>query len=322
MKQPLLSVCLITYNHVKYINEAIEGVLMQKVNFAFNLIIADDCSTDGTREILIEYRKKYPRFIKLILQNENIGAAKNWLNLIDTPQSKYIAYFEGDDYWIDPLKLQTQIDFLETNYDYGMVCTDYNTLEGNHVVEKFLSRKRGMIKDEDITIEKYLINSHKIRSLTTCFKRELITSFVVNHKKEVDKFRPAAGDVPLWLHIAANSKIRYLAITTSVYRITANTASRPDTFYKKYEFSKSVVEIKRRYTNINPVSWRVKRKIEKTFLLNELAHSYFNHNLKNLLKINLTLLCHLYFSRKSIFLLFGLLNNKLYVQMLKKYDLV
>jgi len=111
--EPILSVCLITYNHVKYIEQAIEGVLMQQVDFSFELVIADDFSTDGTRELLLAYKKKYPELIKLILQKKNVGPAKNWMNLITFPQCKYIAYFEGDDYWTDPYKLQKQVDYLE-----------------------------------------------------------------------------------------------------------------------------------------------------------------------------------------------------------------
>ena len=137
----LLSVCLITYNHVKYIAQAIEGVLMQKVNFLFELIIADDFSTDGTREIVEAYQKKYPNLIKLILQKNNVGAAKNWMDLITYPQAKYIAYFEGDDYWTDPLKLQKQVDFLETNshifacyHDVIVVDENSNMVRSNYFV--------------------------------------------------------------------------------------------------------------------------------------------------------------------------------------------
>ena len=118
--KPLLSVCLITYNHVKYIEQAIEGVMLQQVNFPWELIIADDCSTDGTREIVLRYQKKYPEIIKLILQEKNTGPTQNFMDLITYPSSKYIAYFEGDDYWTDPLKLQKQVDFLEANEDYSI----------------------------------------------------------------------------------------------------------------------------------------------------------------------------------------------------------
>jgi glycosyltransferase involved in cell wall biosynthesis len=115
MTTPLLSVCMITYNHIKYIREAIDGVLMQKVNFPWEIIIADDFSTDGTREIVLEYKKKYPNLIKLILQENNVGPAKNFMDLMSAPKSKYIAYIEGDDYWTDDLKLEKQVSLMLEN---------------------------------------------------------------------------------------------------------------------------------------------------------------------------------------------------------------
>ena len=114
-RAPLLSVCLITYNHASFIRHAIEGVLMQQVNFDWEFIIADDCSTDDTRAIVLEYAEKYPILIKPLLQEKNVGAAKNWLDLLGAAKGNYIAYFEGDDYWIDPCKLQKQVDYLELN---------------------------------------------------------------------------------------------------------------------------------------------------------------------------------------------------------------
>lgn len=115
MDKPLLSVCIITYNHEKFIREAIEGVLMQKVNFNYEIIIADDYSTDNTRNIILEYVQSFPNLFKLIFQENNVGAAKNWIDLISTPESDYIAYFEGDDCWTDPYKLQKQVDILESD---------------------------------------------------------------------------------------------------------------------------------------------------------------------------------------------------------------
>ena len=131
----MVSVCLITYNHAKYIRNAIEGVLMQKVNFAREFIIADDFSTDGTREILLEYREKYPELIKLILQEKNVGAVQNWLDLIRPPQSKYIAYFEGDDCWTDEDKLQNQFDLLEKN-DQFVICTHNASVSINGQIQE------------------------------------------------------------------------------------------------------------------------------------------------------------------------------------------
>lgn len=114
----ILSVCLITYNHEKFVAQAIESILKQNTNFNWKLVIADDCSTDQTLSILREYQQKYPEKIHLILQEKNVGPAENFIQLISFPKSKYIAYLEGDDYWIDSFKLQKQVDFLEANSDY------------------------------------------------------------------------------------------------------------------------------------------------------------------------------------------------------------
>jgi len=118
VNQPSVSVCLITYNHRNFIREAIEGVLMQQVNFPLELIIADDFSTDGTREIIYAYKDLYPELITIIPRVKNLGAAKNWIELMNSPRFKYVAYFEGDDYWTDRFKLQKQVDFLETHPEY------------------------------------------------------------------------------------------------------------------------------------------------------------------------------------------------------------
>lgn len=121
---PLVSICCITYNHHHYIRQCLNGFLMQKTNFAFEVIINDDCSTDGTTEILREYASKNPDIIKPIFQDENQYAkgVRGMFQHFVFPkaQGKYIAICEGDDYWTDPLKLQKQVDYLETHPNFSM----------------------------------------------------------------------------------------------------------------------------------------------------------------------------------------------------------
>ena len=116
----IVSVCMITYNHEKFINEAIEGVLMQKTNFPIELIISEDCSTDNTRKIVLEYADKYPNIIRPLLPEKNLGMMNNFIVTMQTAIGKYIALCEGDDYWTDPYKLQKQVDFLEANKEFSM----------------------------------------------------------------------------------------------------------------------------------------------------------------------------------------------------------
>lgn len=119
--EPLLSVVTITYNQEPFIRKCIEGVLMQKVNFPIEFIIADDCSIDGTLATCEEYARKYPDLIRIVTSDVNVGAVENEQRAFLAAKGKYIATCEGDDYWTDPLKLQKQVDFLESHPDYS-VC--------------------------------------------------------------------------------------------------------------------------------------------------------------------------------------------------------
>ena len=126
MEQPenkiTLSICCVTYNHEPYIAQAIEGFLMQKTNFKVEIIIGEDLSTDDTRQIIGAYVSKYPDRINLITSSQNVGGIKNLLRVIEAASGKYIAICDGDDYWTDPLKLQKQVDFLESSQDCIMCC--------------------------------------------------------------------------------------------------------------------------------------------------------------------------------------------------------
>lgn len=128
-ERPIVSVGLMTYNHEKFIGKAIESVLMQEVNFTYELLIAEDCSTDRTREIVLAYKKKYPDVIRLLLQDQNVGMKKNSNDLRRACCGKYRANLEGDDYWIDPGKLQKQVDFLENNPDFVAIGGDFTCID-------------------------------------------------------------------------------------------------------------------------------------------------------------------------------------------------
>ncbi|WP_432714745.1 glycosyltransferase family 2 protein [Pedobacter sp.] len=117
-----LSVCCITYNHEQYIAQALDGFLMQKTNFPIEILIGEDCSTDATKSIIELYCEKFPGKIRLISYEKNIGAIKNHNNVLNQAKGKYLAMCDGDDFWTDPLKLQKQVDFLESNPEYIMCC--------------------------------------------------------------------------------------------------------------------------------------------------------------------------------------------------------
>jgi glycosyltransferase involved in cell wall biosynthesis len=116
-----VSVVCLTYNHENYIRDALDGFVLQKANFRFEVIIGDDASTDGTADIINEYSNKYPHIFVPVLRDKNIGATKNLLDILARIRGKYVAINEGDDYWIDPYKLQIQSDYLDA-YSECAVC--------------------------------------------------------------------------------------------------------------------------------------------------------------------------------------------------------
>lgn len=131
MISPLVSICCITYNHENFIRQCLDGFLMQKTNFDFEILIHDDASTDNNQEIIKEYEGKYPQIFKCVYQKKNQFGIQNTLTniLLKMASGKYVALCEGDDYWSDPLKLQKQVDFLEANPDYSFCGHGTNKLE-------------------------------------------------------------------------------------------------------------------------------------------------------------------------------------------------
>lgn len=138
--KPLVSISVITYNHENFIEQALQGFFKQEVNFAYEILINDDASTDRTQEIISSYQKKYPNVIKPLFQERNkYSQGERGMNCrynYPRARGKYIAICDGDDYWQDPLKLQKQVDFLEKNSSY--VMTFHNTKEID---------EKGIVKD-------------------------------------------------------------------------------------------------------------------------------------------------------------------------------
>ena len=152
-KNPVVSVKMITYNHEPYIAQAIEGVLMQKTDFPIELIIGEDCSTDRTREIVLDYQRKHLEIIRVIMSDHNVGANKNSLRTKKACRGKYIAFCEGDDYWHHPQKLQKQVHFLESNEEYS-VCFHYVDVINNKgkVIRKHDTLTKNIYEQKDIFV--------------------------------------------------------------------------------------------------------------------------------------------------------------------------
>ena len=124
VNEPVVSVCMITYNHADFIDQALESVLQQQVDFSFGIVIGDDASTDDTLEIIKRYQSKYPDKIEILQSTKNLGGRINFIRTLQACRGKYIALLEGDDYWNDPLKMQKQVDFLESHPQCALCFTN------------------------------------------------------------------------------------------------------------------------------------------------------------------------------------------------------
>ncbi|MFC2023731.1 glycosyltransferase, partial [Chloroflexota bacterium] len=125
-----VSVHIITHNHEQFIAEAIESVLMQEADFTVELVIGEDCSTDGTRAIVLDYGDRYPQRIRALLHDRNLGPTLNFLHTLAACRGEYVALLDGDDYWTDPRKLQKQVDYLDRNRECAMCFHPVEVISG------------------------------------------------------------------------------------------------------------------------------------------------------------------------------------------------
>lgn len=208
-----VSVCMITYNHETYISDAIEGVLMQKTNFPIELIIGEDCSTDNTRNICIEYQQKYPDIIKLRLPEKNLGVMPNFIETLSAGSGKYIALCEGDDYWTDPLKLQKQVDFMEMN-DALSFCFHNATVyfvDNNLTVDFNEKMKSGIRSTNDILLNEWFIPTASV----------LLRSSMLPNPFPKWYYEVYNGDYGLELLLSIKGKFYYFNDKMSVYQRNA-----------------------------------------------------------------------------------------------------
>jgi glycosyltransferase involved in cell wall biosynthesis len=140
-----VSICMISYNHEKYIHDAIKGVVSQKTGFKFELIIGDDYSTDNTRGICLSYQEKYPEIIKLLPSDQNLGVSVNFTRTLMECKGEYIALCEGDDFWTDSGKLQKQVHFLDSNPEYSFCFHNASLTGGNYQMTRsyFVNNNKG-----------------------------------------------------------------------------------------------------------------------------------------------------------------------------------
>jgi len=240
-EQMKVSVLMPTYNHEPYIAQAIESFLAQQCDFAVELLIGNDASTDNTLEIARQYAASNPERIKLIDHKTNIGLLRNYKSLIDIAQGEYFAILESDDYWIDPLKLQKQVDFLDQHPSYGISYTQYQRLRDGVLSSRKEDTEVLSIHANNL-YERFLLRNI-IKSPTVCFRRSMFERYCNLDDYIQHGFR--TFDFPVWLSLIRHSNIHYIPTPTSVYRFVSSSISNSSDLNKKLDFEANVIKIRR-----------------------------------------------------------------------------
>lgn len=173
-----VSVIVLAYNHEKYISKALDSILMQEFDLKYEIIIGDDCSTDGTQQIIRDYAEKYPEYIVPILREQNIGARKNSDDLNARARGKYICCLEGDDYWIDKNKLIEQYNLLESHPEYSAVASRRKRVNEDGVIIPYKHFKQDIIYNES-----NILKLKEMIHISTLMRRNYFLD-----KKEFEKY--------------------------------------------------------------------------------------------------------------------------------------
>ncbi len=211
----------------------------QQTDFDFEVLIHDDCSPDGTADIIREYAERYPDIIRPMYETENQYSQGKPIGTqvwnLPRARGKYIAICEGDDYWTDPLKLQKQVDFLEANPEYGMCYTDFdvkNEVSGQYTRAVFRNKVRGFKAEYD-SPEEFIANQAYMCPPSWLFRREVFPE---------DMIGSCDGTFVMFTHFLCVTKVKYLDFPSSVYRIVAESASHSANFDKMYSRMCNILE--------------------------------------------------------------------------------
>lgn len=272
----MVSIRCITYNHEPYIRQCLEGIVIQKTDFRFEAVVHDDASTDGTAAIVREYAEKYPDIIKPILETENqFSKHDGSLDRImeDNCRGKYIALCEGDDYWTDPLKLQKQVDFLETHPEYGMVYTAYR--QQNDVTGKI----HDVLTSPDIKHDgsfkwKLLEQKVMVGTCTAMIEAQLLKKI----RSIKDDFQGyMMGDTQIWFNAARLSRVGYIPDVTGVYRKQPTGATSNFNAERRSIFLRNCLDMFMHLANKYGAPKNTRDSILKTYS-NTLIRFYINNN--------------------------------------------
>lgn len=236
MENLKLSVIICTYNRAKLLPEALDSVLNQKTDFDFEVIVGDDASTDGTRELLCGYQKKFPQKIVLSLMEKNSGIGANWATALMKARGKYVAFLDDDDYWTDDQRMQIMVDYLENHPEYDALYTNAVSLNEKTGIKHLINYP----SPEEYDIYKLWGGKQPNIQLNTLMVKRNVFEECVNLKDYIEYQFPIQ-DWNTHILLLRKARFAFMDMPTSVLRVTEGSLSRPKTYEKvitKYQKEK------------------------------------------------------------------------------------
>lgn len=251
---PLVSVVIVTYNQRDTISEAVESVLGQATDFPYEILLSDDCSSDGTYEICVDYEKKYPDIVKAHRNERNLGLLRNYYDSILRAQGEYIADCAGDDFWIDSRKLQKQIDVMRRHPEVTLVHSAWKTFDPESGKmetwdpdgkrEKFL---RPMTGRGGLVLPILRRDAPSIINLCTAlYRRDAVCE---EYRKDPGLFTGkdfTCEDIQLEVMMSARGAVAYIPDVTLAYRRGHMSVSSDESHEKTFKFYFGVLKLNRR----------------------------------------------------------------------------
>jgi len=249
VKNPLVSVWMTTYNHEPFIARAIEGVLMQEIDFPVELVIGEDCSTDRTREIVMGFQKRRPDIIRVITSDRNVGLFENDRRVNRALRGRYVAFCEGDDYWIHPRKLQMQVDIMEPDPGIGLVHGGY---------DKFIEHKNKLIRWQqwrpkvvppsryDDVFTQLLAGQYQQPAMphtsNVCMRRDLYRAV---REDNPDSFNEefVVVDTQTWLEAARLTRFAFIDESLAVYNYQPDSISNTRDMNRRIDFFQTMTRM-------------------------------------------------------------------------------
>ena len=226
------SVVVITYNQEAFLAETLNSVLAQQCAFDFEIVVGEDCSTDGTRKICLDYQARYPEKIHLLLHDKNQGLVENYYQALELCRGEYIATVAGDDYWCDPLKLQKQVSFLDSHPDYALTFGAMRKYE----MASGLFREAPVRPCSGWIFDALIRRGNFVSAPTTCFRRSM---FDCLDTREIRAQHFRTEDFPLWLGLSRLGKFHSMPDVLSVYRISPGSVGSPQSIDGKIQMYES-----------------------------------------------------------------------------------